>query len=393
MSTTALPNFEQRIESLPPLPAIVPAILDATTNEAASAEQVADVLRRDPTVAAKVLRIANSPFYSSEREVTDVTRAVIRLGVMAVRNLVVGLCAGSAIRGIGKAREGHGLLWCHSLGTAAAAELIARKLDYALPEEAFIAGLLHDFGQLAMLVTQTARFEQVAQQTQEGGTKFLYRERQAFGMDHTEAGALLLRHWGLPAVLIDAARHHHVDTADELKARPLVAIVALADTLAQRMGMGLDFTTGTSSRTDLALRALGLSSVDAYEIAHALPARVLQATEMFKQTDRVANWVVDEDGPTATWVTPSGSKPDDMARLLLETRGYRVRTCHPEEISDTEPSGLLIFVDDADVCPDSPGIELIDGLRMRENADHTNRYKIPRNFSTFDLAWAEEHLS
>ncbi|MEO0514030.1 MAG: HDOD domain-containing protein [Planctomycetota bacterium] len=393
MNSVSAQHFLQRIESLPPLPAIVPAILNATTNEISSAEQVADVLRRDPTVAAKVLRIANSPFYSSDREVTDVTRAVIRLGVMAVRNLVVGLCAGSAIRGIGKAREGHGLLWYHSVGTAAASELIARAIDYPLPEEAFIAGLLHDFGQLAMLVTETTRFEQVAQQTARGEMKFLYRERQAFGIDHTEAGAALLRHWGLPAPLIDAARHHHDDTAEAFADRPLVAIVALADTLAQRMGMGMDFTTGTSTRTDAALQALNLTPDDAFGIAQALPARVADAQDMLKQTDRIGHWSTDDRGPIAHWVTVSGQEPDDMARLLLETRGYAVYACRLETLNDSPPTGLLLFADDANAGPRLPGIELVQGLRMREDSDNVGRFRIPQDFSTFDLAWAEEQLS
>ncbi|MEM1108453.1 MAG: HDOD domain-containing protein [Planctomycetota bacterium] len=390
---TANPSaFIQRIETLPPLPAIVPAILDATTDETASAEHVAEVLRRDPTVAAKVLRVANSPFYSAQREVTDTTRAVIRLGVMAVRNLVVGLCAGSAIRGIGKARESHGLLWTHSVGTAAAAELIAREVDYPLPEEAFIAGLLHDFGQLAMLVTETARFHEVAEQTAKGGMKFLYREREAFGIDHTEAGAVLMRHWGLPAALIDAARHHHTDQAEELKQRPLVAVVVLADTMAQRMGMGMDFTTGTTARTEVALNALGLSNADGLRIAQALPARVTQASDMLQQTDRLAKWANPEEGPVVNWVTESGQAPDDMTRLLLETRGYSVKAIRLDDLGPASDSDLLIFADKHDVCPGRAGIELVPGLRLREDSDNADRFRIPRDFSTFDLAWAEEQL-
>ncbi len=253
--------------------------------------------------------------------------------------------------------------------------------------------MLHDFGQLAMLVTETTRFEQVTQQTARGDMKFLYRERQTFGIDHTEAGATLLRHWGLPAPLIDAARHHHDDNAEAFAARPLVAIVALADTLAQRMGMGMDFTTGTSTRTDAALEALGLHPDDALRIAQALPARVADAQDMLKQTDRIGHWATDDRGPLAHWVTATGEEPDEMARLLLQTRGYIVHACRLDTLTDSPPTGLLLFADDANAGPGLKGIELIPGLRMREDSNNAGRYRIPQHFSTFDLAWAEEQLS
>ncbi|MEO1235463.1 MAG: HDOD domain-containing protein [Planctomycetota bacterium] len=393
MSTTKTPNFAQRIESLPPLPDIVPAILDATTSDTASAEQVAAVLGRDPTVAAKVLRIANSPFYSPGREITDVTRAVVRLGVMAVRNLVIGVCAGSAMRSTGRARKTHGLLWRHSVATAAAAELTARRISYKQPEEAFIAGLLHNFGQLAMLVTEAGLFEQVAERTARGGMKFLYRERQAFGMDHTEAGAALMRHWGLPAALIDAAQHHHAGDADALTRRPLVAVVALADTLAQRLGMGMDLAAGVSSRTDAAIQALGLTGDDAFHIAQALPGRVVEAGQMLGSAEPAPGPVDAGRSLTAVWVSPHGQPPDDMTRLLLETRGYRARVCLAEELESIEDHDLVLFVGATDVCPGVAGIELVDGLPMREASDNLGRCRIPQEFSVFDLAWAEGRLS
>ncbi|MEM7624822.1 MAG: HDOD domain-containing protein [Planctomycetota bacterium] len=394
MSTTATPTgFAQRIETLPPLPAIVPAVIEATSNTGVSADLIADVLRRDPTVAAKVLRIANSPFYSRNGDITDVGRAVVRLGVMAVRNLVIGLCAGSALRAIGRARQGHALLWYHSVATAAAAELIAREVGYGLPEEAFTAGLLHDFGQLAMLVTEPTLFEQVATQSSPGDKKFLFREREAFGMDHTEAGAAIMRHWGLPIALCEAARDHHAVTAAEFAASRLTAIVALADTLTQRMGIGLDFTTGTSPRTQAALEALSLSSDDAFRIAQVLPARIAETQQMLEQANRVGHWADEATGPVARWVTDDGRDPDTMSRLLLESRGYTVDACRADALDEQAINSLQIFADEVGRASHLPGIELVPELRQREETHDTDRCRIPEQFSVFDLLWAEEYLS
>lgn len=394
MSTIAPAHgFAKRIETLPPLPAIVPAVIEATSANGASAELIAEVLRRDPTVAAKVLRIANSPFYSRNGDITDISRAVVRLGVMAVRNLVIGLCAGSALRAVGKARQGHALLWYHSVATAAASELIAREVGYPLPEEAFTAGLLHDFGQLAMLVTQPSLFEQVATQSSPGDKRFLHREREAFGMDHTEAGEEILRHWGLPSILRNAARNHHTSSSEEFTKCRLTAIVALADTLTQRMGIGLDFTTGTSPRAQAALDALNLSHQEAFRFAQILPARIAETQQMLDQADRIGHWADEATGPNALWVTADGHEPDTMSRLLLESRGYTVNACRADELNEESVTSLQVFADEAGQLSHLPGIELVPDLRRREETHDTDRCRIPLNFSVFDLLWAEEYLS
>lgn len=109
------------------------------------------------------------------------------------------------------------------------------------------------------------------------------------GIGHTEAVAKLMGHVDLPAVLIDVARHHHADTQETFRAQPLVAIVVLPDTLTRCMGMALDFANDTFNRADAAMQALGLNADDVLRIAQAMPARVVAAQEMFKQTDRAAD--------------------------------------------------------------------------------------------------------
>ena len=393
MTTATTPALIQRIQTLPPLPAIVPAVIEATADSGVSAEKIAEVLRCDSTVAAKVLRIANSPFYCRSGNITDVSRAVVRLGVMTVRNLVIGLCAGSALRAVGRARQGHALLWYHSVATAAAAEQIARETGYAQPDEAFTAGLLHDFGQLAMLITDPALFEKVATQSSPGDKKFLYREREAFGLDHAEAGAEILRHWGLPQPLADAARDHHAVRGLDFSWSQLTAIVVLADTLTQRMGIGLDFTTGTSPRTLAALEALSLGPDDAYRIAQVLPKRIAEAQEMLSHADRIGHWAEEATGPVARWVTADGAEPDTMSRLLLESRGYNVVVSRAEELGEHEVKSLQIFADGSAKDSYLPGIELVADLRQREETHDTDRCCIPAQFSVFDLLWAEEYLS
>ena len=154
MSLAAEKTFVDRISKLPPLPAIAQQILAVTGSSDSSGSDVARVLRGDPAIAAKVLQVANSPFYGASQEISQLSRAATRLGVTAVQSLVLGMCARRTMSANTLHRSEHETLWHHATAVAAVCELIARRARFRPVEEAFVAGLLHDTGQLAMLTLQ-----------------------------------------------------------------------------------------------------------------------------------------------------------------------------------------------------------------------------------------------
>ncbi|PID81558.1 hypothetical protein CSB20_02360, partial [bacterium DOLZORAL124_64_63] len=216
------------IKDLPPLPLVVQKLLQVMDDPNSSADDISQVLSADNAMAAKVLKLVNSSFYGLSGQVASVPRAIVILGLSSIRNLALGL-------GVTKlmARAGNGELqqrfWAHSIATAAACETVARATQRIIPEEAFVAGLLHDIGHLILMMAAPEEFRQVMAG---GPDNLVQREIQAIGMAHTKAGQKLLRSWKLPTMLCDTIRFHHTAKVFAGPKDPLISMVALGDMLA-----------------------------------------------------------------------------------------------------------------------------------------------------------------
>jgi putative nucleotidyltransferase with HDIG domain len=226
----------QRIKDLPPLPLVVRKLISVMDDERASADDISAVLTSDQALAAKVLKLVNSSFYGVSREVSTISRAVVILGVSAIRNLALGLSIAS-IMGKGRQSSLWSQFWDHSLATATCAEYLAKESGYPDPEEAFIAGLLHDIGHLVFMLATPAEFCELMESPQGG---ILEREEQTLGLTHTKCGQKLLKQWKLPHALEQAVRFHHhggiLSSGDE----PLVTIIGMADLMAGPLCGGYD---------------------------------------------------------------------------------------------------------------------------------------------------------
>ena len=212
---------------VPTIPVLLLRILRVVDGERASSKDLVELMQRDQALAGRVLRLANSGFFSCSREVGTLSRAVMLLGFSTVKNLALGIKIWETL----SQRGGPGMaaLWEHSALVGAAARLIAQRTRAADPEEVFTAGLLHDIGRVILRIRFKAVYDQV---TESGDTPLVVRERDAFGVDHAQAGAWLGEAWSLPTSIVDAARAHH----DELvpgAALSAPLIVNLANRLVQ----------------------------------------------------------------------------------------------------------------------------------------------------------------
>ena len=229
MTTTATITeiVQKKIKELPPLPVVVQKLLKTLQDENSSADDVMKVLSSDQALASKVLKLVNSSFYGLSGQVSTPSRAVVILGFAAVRNLAVGL---SAARLMNSAGRGHMMdFWDHSVAAASACQILAHKVGYPDPEEAFIAGLLHDIG---LVVLEIAAPGELAEAMAGGPDVQLASEEKLLGLTHARAGGMLLKHWKLPKPLCDAARFHHTPQVVSGSDDPLVSLVALADVFA-----------------------------------------------------------------------------------------------------------------------------------------------------------------
>jgi putative nucleotidyltransferase with HDIG domain len=256
--TPSLADVAGRIRSLPAMPAVALELLHTLTEIDASSADLTDLARRiaqDQAITARVLRVANSPFYGLQSRVASIHDAITVLGFSAVRSLVLAAAVMASLPGGPCTGFSQDRFWRHVLGTAAAAQAIGKRLGR--PSEAlFIAGLLHDIGRLALVVLYPARYAATLAAALEQDRTLRDIELEHFGFDHAAVGASLAEHWHFPENIVDALAWHH--QPDQGKADGLAAIVHYADAIAQALDLEEAEDSQVARLQDNAVNGLGL---------------------------------------------------------------------------------------------------------------------------------------
>ncbi|MBS1721191.1 MAG: HDOD domain-containing protein [Armatimonadetes bacterium] len=240
-SFSGRPNLAQLLETTTDLPVVsstVLAVISETEAEESTAQSVGRLLQQDPALTARVLRLANSSFYSLRKQVFDVNEAVVILGMRTVRRLAVvastypWLCRDLKVFDL--ASPG---LWEFSYATATFAQTIADRSRKASPDAAFTCGLLADIGKIAMSIWFDGSADLVGALR---GDKSLAidHEFELFGFHHAEVGYQLTKMWGLPNELCEAIRYSHTPS-EATSQNPLLDCLHCADYLTRCMGIGL----------------------------------------------------------------------------------------------------------------------------------------------------------
>lgn len=219
---------------LPALPQVLLQVMQLCEAEDSGLAEIADVVRRDAAIAARILSIARSPYYNCGRALDGLSQCLAVLGTRTVRQIALNQAVLDLFgRFQGGERSDLATFWCHALLTALLARQLAERFGYPRVEEAYLAGLLHDVGRLALLQA----LPEVYGPMFEAGLDeklLVLQERERFDLDHAEAGAWLAERWQLDLLFCDSLRYHHESCARVGGAHPLVRIVALADRLGSR---------------------------------------------------------------------------------------------------------------------------------------------------------------
>lgn len=212
-----------------PLPMSVTRVLMVLDESQTTAAMVANILGLDQALAANVLLAANSVILGFGPSCTTLKEAVMRLGFTRIRTLVLGVAAAGTLN---KSLLGYNLaagdLYNHAVATATAAQWFARSISYPEPEEAYIAGLLHDMGKITLDKFVCRDPDMVEAILLEKTTPVWQIEQRYLGIDHAEIGYLMARKWTFPGLLSDAIRNHH-RPAKSTETGILPAIINLAD--------------------------------------------------------------------------------------------------------------------------------------------------------------------
>lgn len=225
---------------IPSVPLVLTRILQILSEDTSSAKKLEDLIRHDPALSARILRLANSAFYSFRYDVKTISHAIALLGLKVVKSLAIGVSIfQSFTQGMKKEATLINGLWVHSFGTALLSqEIWTRCGDQKEAEFAFLCGLLHDLGKVLFFKNNPARYaEMYVAKKGEHGPDISALELESFDIDHATAGAILAKQWALPPDLALVIRLHHAPLTSE---KPLVAAVSLADILAKTYEIGYD---------------------------------------------------------------------------------------------------------------------------------------------------------
>jgi putative nucleotidyltransferase with HDIG domain len=274
----------KKLEDFPTLPVVAMRVNELINNPHSSSKDIADVLKKDQVLTAKILRLVNSSYYAIPGGVTDVQRALAFLGFNTVAQLVLGLSVFSLFSNIEGEDFSMVSFWKHALGTAVCSEVLAKKLDYPKPEEAFTCGLLHDIGKLVLHEIDAARLSSVIKEAKEKKVSFIEVERQQDLPTHAYLGEVIASKWGLPQVIRLVIRYHHQDVSQMAtilgSAKPAIHMVRLANQICIKNQIGKSGDCSEGVITPDMLSPLGLTEADIPKIEAQLQKDMERAGAM-----------------------------------------------------------------------------------------------------------------
>ena len=255
---TLSPMLEALLESpqLPSVPAVAIRVLEITSDPGSETSDVVDAIRSDPALAAKILKSANSSYFSFRSEVTSLERAVPLIGRTVISSLALSFSLATETMTDSALTEHYRHYWLHSIVQASAAETLAKYAETGPSSELFMTGLLLDLGRLALLKVGGPDYLPVLEQWGSGESGLHELETARFGFNHVDAGVELMSRWKLPRVMVEATQCHHGEAEDIDGAADGVELTR-AMMMAAQVG---DYFCGTRQGETLTrLRAAGLN--------------------------------------------------------------------------------------------------------------------------------------
>ena len=233
----------RHMKDLPPIPQTIFKAREIMANPDSDFKELSNLFETDQAIAAKILKIANSPYYGYSGKITSIQRASVILGHKTLVELLTVIGTAGLL---GSKLEGYwldsGALWKHSLAVAFGSRIIANTIKPALSNDAFTSGLIHDVGKLILDQYVKERWELFQNFMDDGEHTFLEAEKKILDLDHAEVASEVCKKWNIPEPLIVAIRYHHHPS--QSNGSELAYIVHVADAIAMMtsLGMGIDGT-------------------------------------------------------------------------------------------------------------------------------------------------------
>ncbi len=267
----------QEISHIATLPEITLKIIRIVEDPESSAQDLNKVITNDPALGARILKVVNSAFYGLPGQIGSINRAIVLLGLNAVKNIAIAASLAKLFRGGQICPQFNAKdLWQHSVTVATTTQLLAKEIGLGLPDEAFLAGLIHDIGIMVEMQARRAKLvEAFEKHAANPGMGFRDVEKQVLGASHEQFGMALCKHWKFPASFSFVTGYHHRPMELATPNRTLTALVHVADVLSKQQKTGFTADIEVDQPFEQILKDMNITPQRIENVLNALP----QATE------------------------------------------------------------------------------------------------------------------
>ena len=233
-------DIKSAIDHMKPIPQVALKCLRLINEGGYAIEQLAEEIRKDQVITARMLSLANSAMFAKSSPIQSLDHALIYLGQDQLARLIL---TASVHSFYDQSTTGYSLckggLYHHAVGCAQVAEVLAAKTRKVDRRIAYTAGLLHDIGKVVLDQYVAPAYPLFYRQVMEKNENVIATEKRLLGIDHTEVGYLLAKQWMFPESLVHVIRHHHQPNKKN-DHKPLAVIVYMADLLLSRFHIGFE---------------------------------------------------------------------------------------------------------------------------------------------------------
>ncbi len=240
---SAIQKIIDNIDEIPTLPSIATLIMDKINNPMSDAKQIAEIIKNDQSLTAKILKMSNSVYFKGYSDITSIQTAIARLGIMNIRRMVLTVSVFDAFESLENYSFTLKDFWHHSIAVATCARLIGERIGVQELEDLFTSGILHDIGKLIMVNHVEIMFGEVMDFIETNETYSFYEaEKKLFNFSHCDIGSWLAVKWNMSRKIQNVIFRHHkpiIDTSTFTRDVLLFpCIINIADNLVKKHEIG-----------------------------------------------------------------------------------------------------------------------------------------------------------
>ena len=283
--SNSVDDLLEKLDELPTLPPVVYELSRIINDPMSNTSEVERVMQNDQSLTTKVLKLANSAYFGVPGGVSNLQKAIAFLGYDTVHQLVLGASIMEALEVSGPTKFDLNEFWRHAIGTAMAAETVAKRVGVKVPADLFTCGLVHDMGKVVLYMIDTDQFMKNVQIARDDDVTFLDAENKENIIPHTALGHLLAKKWLLPNAIQQCILHHHEANPEKrlhvsAELNQYVDIVFLANLMVHALKYGDSGYNKVGALPKAIFSRLGLAPADLKDVTVRIK-KALESADAF----------------------------------------------------------------------------------------------------------------